>query len=103
MEKLKVWVMLLTIAVIGVSPSLAQTGKELEELRQVIDALQEGQKAIQRDLQEIKNLLRTRPAPAAQAPSGDEDLPNVMLSIDGTPFKGEKNARLTLIDFTDYQ
>ena len=105
MEKVKIWVLLATMALMGTSPSFAQTSKELEDLRQAIEALQEGQKAIQQDLQEIKNLLRARPAqvPAAQAPSGDEELQNVILSINGTPFKGERNARLTLIDFTDYQ
>jgi len=100
MGKLRVWVVLTTLTLMGASASLAQTSQELADLRQAIEALTKSQKVIQQDLQEIKNLLRARPT---QAPSGDEDLQNVTLSIDGSPFKGEKNAQLVLIDFTDYQ
>ena len=105
MEKLKALVVVATMTVMGASASLAQTSTDLKDLHQAIEALTESQKAIRQDLQEIKNLLRARPtpAPAAPAPAGDEDLQNVMLSVDGAAFKGEKNARLTLIDFTDYQ
>ena len=84
------------ILALGASPAVAQSTDDLSSLRKEIDALKEGQKAIQSDLQEIKNLLRARPAAAALAPE-------VVLSVDGAPFKGDKNAKLTLVDFTDYQ
>ena len=29
--------------------------------------------------------------------------PATVLSVDGAPFKGDKNAKVTLVDFTDYQ
>jgi protein-disulfide isomerase len=81
---------------IGSVPSFAQTNDDLKNLRNDVDALKEGQKAIQNDLQEIKNLLRGRPT-AAAPPS------EVVLSVEGAPFKGDKNAKLTLVEFTDYQ
>ena len=85
------------LAALGASAAVAQSTDDLSSLRREVDALKEGQKAIQSDLQEIKNLLRARPAapppPAAEA----------VLSVDGAPFKGDKNAKLTLVDFTDYQ
>jgi hypothetical protein len=102
MEKLRVVVILAALTLLAVSPSWAQTSKEFDDLRQAIEELMTRQKAVQQDLQEIKNLLRTRPA-QAPSPSGDEDLQNVTLNVEGIPFKGEKNARLVLIDFTDYQ
>ena len=81
---------------------LAQSSAEIQNLRKDIDALKEGQSAIQKDLQEIKNLLKTRPTVAA--PSGPPPPPQEsMVSIDGAPFKGKKDAKVTLVDFTDYQ
>ena len=85
-----------TILALAASPAAAQSTDDLSSLRKDVDALKEGQKAIQSDLQEIKNLLRARPGAAAPAPE-------VVLSVDGAPFKGDKNAKLTLVDFTDYQ
>jgi hypothetical protein len=79
----------------GVGPALAQPSDELKDLRKDVDALKEGQRAMQSDLQEIKKLLtRTRPAPP---PS------EAVLSIEGAPSKGLKDAKVTLLEFTDYQ
>jgi len=85
-----------TMLALGVHPALAQPTDDVKSLRRDVDALKESQKAIQSDLQEIKNLLRPRPA-AAPPPA------EAVLSVDGAPFKGDKNAKLTLVDFTDYQ
>jgi hypothetical protein len=77
----------------GACPALAQD--ELKDLRKDVDALKEGQKALQNDLQEIKKLLtQARPAPP---PS------EAVLSIEGAPSKGLRDARVTLLEFTDYQ
>lgn len=77
--------------------SPAQTSEELKALRKEIEALREGQNAIQKDLEEIKTFLRGKqPPPSVQ----NVDL---TLSIAGDPFKGNKNARVALVEFTDYQ
>jgi hypothetical protein len=81
---------------LGALPGLAQPNEDLKNLQKDVDALKEGQKAIQSDLQEIKNLLRARPSAAGPSPEA-------VVSVDGAPFKGDKNAKLTLVDFTDYQ
>ena len=73
----------------------AQTTEELKALRKDLEALKEGQKNIQKDLEAIKSLLTGR-----QAPPEPRD---VVLSVDDDPFKGDKNAKLTLIEFSDYQ
>ena len=80
-------------------PQLAftQTDAELKALKKDIETLKQGQAVIQKDLEEIKNLLRARvPAPAPEPQ-------NVVLSVKDDPFKGEQDARLTLIEFSDYQ
>jgi protein-disulfide isomerase len=105
---------------LGMFPSamaFSQTTKDLSDLRREIDALKAGQTAIQKDILEIKNLLlqkelqaarealQGRPAAApaqAQAPAPAPET-QLVLSIDGAPIKGEKNAKVTLIEFTDYQ
>ena len=70
-------------------------GGELNDLKKDIEALKEGQKAIQKDLQEIKNLLSARQAPP--------EFKEAVLSIKGDQFKGNKDAKLVLIEFFDYQ
>jgi hypothetical protein len=79
---------------------VAQSAGEIQTLKKEIDALKEGQTAIQKDLQEIKNLLRARPTVAAPPPSPPQE---AIVSTDGAPFKGKKDAKVTLVDFTDYQ
>lgn len=89
---------LATLTILGAAqPGFPQPSEDLKSLRKDVDALKEGQKAIQSDLQEIRNLLRARPT-AAAAPTQE-----AVVSVDGAPFKGEKNAKVTLVDFTDYQ
>lgn len=78
-------------------PGLSQSAEDVKTLTEDVRALKEGQTAIQKDLQEIKKLLTTRPAPAA-----DPAL-NAIVDTAGKPFKGDKNAKLTIIEFSEYQ
>ena len=90
----------LTAVIVPLWPhaGLAQTGGEVQTLKKEIEALKEGQTAIQKDLQEIKKLLQTRQAPAAPA-----EFKEAIINIDNAPVKGDKNARLVLMEFSDYQ
>lgn len=100
----------LTLAVLGCSvlfllagsSASGQANDELTKLRKEVEALREGQKALESELQEIKDLLRARQAPRPPSPQGPLAQP-VAISIDGTPFLGSKNARLALVEFSDYQ
>src|SRR5262249_417451 len=66
------------------------------ELKRDIEALQQGLKAIQQDLQEVKGLLQARqPSPAPPVA--------VDLELAAYPFKGERTAHVTLVEFSDYQ
>lgn len=79
------------------APAIAQ---EMDnDLRRELDALKQGQKEIQKELADLKQLLQRRPA---AAPAG----PNVagkVFNLAANPVKGMPSARLTLIEFMDYQ
>jgi hypothetical protein len=94
------------------SLGFSQSSKEVADLRREIQALKAGQTAIQKELLEIKNLLlqkeiqalregaQARPAAPAPVPAPAQI---TVISVAEALFKGEKTAKLTLIDFTDYQ
>ena len=80
-------------------PVFSQTSDEIKSLKDEIKALKDGQTAIQKDLQEIKNLLRTRQA----QPQAPPEFKETVVSIDAGNVKGDKNAKLVLVEFSDYQ
>ena len=88
------------LTLLCVAPGFAQgtSSEAVNDLKEEIEALKEGQKAIQKELQEIKSLLRARQAPVPAPPPRE-----FVLDLGGSPFKGDENAKLTLVEFTDYQ
>jgi hypothetical protein len=70
-----------------------------QDLRQELDALKQGQQAIQKNLQEIRQLLQARQPQRRPAP----DVSGTVFNLRDNPVKGEQTAMLTLIEFTDYQ
>src|SRR3989442_39081 len=89
---------------IGLTQQASEERNKLrfESLQKDIAALKAGQKAILDELQEMKKLLSSR----GQA-RGDERSPirdiNTVLSVGDAFSKGDKQATLTLVEFTDYQ
>ena len=69
------------------------------DVRKEIETLKKGQQAIQKQLQEIRQLLRGRRAQRRTAPN----VSGKVFSLGNNPIKGDLTAELTLIDFTDYQ
>jgi protein-disulfide isomerase len=95
-------VLLLTVLLgLGPCPGLAQPPDELGALKKDIETLKEGQAVLQRELQEIKGLLRARSA-AGEPPHVARTV-NLVLAVDGRPTKGDPHAKVTLIEFSDYQ
>jgi len=83
------------------SPAFAQTpatkpDDEIKALKQEIQEVKAGQTAIQKELAEIKNLLRSRPA-------GPVAARDIVMDIAGAPVKGPKDAKVVLIEFSDFQ
>ena|SRR5262247_3377007 len=74
------------------------TSDEFNRLLQAIESLKAGQQALSNDVQEIKRLLSSR---------GDDRSPirdiNTTINIAEAFSKGDKQAVLTLVEFTDYQ
>jgi protein-disulfide isomerase len=94
MQRLSIVVVTLWLTVLPPALGAAQE----ETLRQELEALKAGQQAIQQELQEIKALLRTLSrARAAAVPQ------HVVLSADGGHVYGDPDAKLTLIEYTDFQ
>ena len=99
MKRLLALTVILILTLCVTNHGFGQTDEELKSLREEIKALKEGQSAIQKDLQEIKNLLRTRQAQPQAPPPFKE----AIVSIDAGHVKGDKNAKLVMIDFSEYQ
>jgi protein-disulfide isomerase len=85
---------------LSVHPGSAQSSDELRSLRKEIEALKEGQSKLQKDVQDIKALLQ---GGRAAAPSAPNQPVNMVLTFEGDPVKGEKNASVVLVEFTDFQ
>jgi protein-disulfide isomerase len=76
-----------------------QSEDEVKGIRRDLDAVRDSLKVIQNELETIKKLLQQRPAGAAQPQAFKE----ATISIDGAPVLGEKTAKVTLVEFSDYQ
>lgn len=97
MKKCLAFAVLLTLTFCLAQPAFSQATDELKTLREEIKSLKEGQAAIQKDLQEIKKLLTSRPA------AQPAEFKEAVINVEGAPFKGHKNAKLAVIEFSDYQ
>jgi protein-disulfide isomerase len=98
-------VIIAILAGLALAPAagLAQSTDELQSLRREIEALKAGQRAIQNDLNEIKRLLQQRPAAGMPAPPSAANPEGIELTIAGAHVKGSPQARLTIVEFSDYQ
>jgi protein-disulfide isomerase len=86
---------LLFILLLSATPLQAQQQSSTDDLRNEIKTLTQSVKEMQKDLQEIKALLQSgKPAPPSQ---------NLVLDLSNNPTRGEATAKLTLIEFSDFQ
>ncbi len=94
---------LVLVALFAATVSFGQEAstQEIEDLKKEIQSLQAGQKAIQLQLQQISNLIKTMRVPTpARRPSPPKEF---TLDVGKRPFKGNEAAGLTLVEFSDYQ
>ena len=88
------------LALLLAAPLAAQAAPSGETgfLRKEIEALKQGQKAIQRQLGELQRLIRSGAGGRRRPPPR-----NVVLRVEGEPVKGDKNAPVTVVEFSDFQ
>ena len=96
---MKKWPVLIIAISLGISLSLAGCTQN-EEMKGEIEKLKEGQENIVKEIGEVKQLLQARaPAPAPQRAEFKE----AVIDVGDEPFMGEKLAKVTLIEFLDFQ
>jgi protein-disulfide isomerase len=83
------------LVLIAAPPSPAQS-PDITTLQADVAKLKKDLEGVQRDLQEIKTLLR-------RAGAMPEEFKSIALGLGDGPFKGASDARVTLVEFTDYQ
>jgi gas vesicle protein len=66
-----------------------------DDLKQELQTLREMLEAIQKDVREIKSSLERR--------AGSPSPVGTVIDLSSNPSKGEQTAKLTLVEFSDYQ
>jgi hypothetical protein len=78
-----------------------QDTEKLKSLEEKLESVVEGQENIKKELAEVKKTLQARP-PAPTSRKMIEPV-NAVIDIDKDFFRGNKNALITLLDFSDYE
>jgi protein-disulfide isomerase len=73
---------------------LAQSNEDIKTLIKEIQEMKAAQEAMQKDITAIKERLIPKPPPPFKGAD---------ISIQGDPVMGNKDAKVTLVEFTDYQ
>ena len=99
----RLWMALfLSVMILGMAVrTVWAESSDVSALKSEMEVLKQGQKAIQKDLNDIKTLLKaltTRKARPPQPRFKPSDI-----AIDGSPVLGSADAPVTIVEFTDYQ
>jgi protein-disulfide isomerase len=80
--------------------AFSQTAEDIQSLRRDADAIRDSQKVIKDQLDAIQKLLQQALSAAAGQPQAFKE---ATLNVEGDYSMGDKSAKVTLIEFTDYQ
>jgi hypothetical protein len=83
---------------LGIQPAFSQTAEEFSARQKEINALKESQAGLKKEIQDLKKLVGIKPAAEPARVIKD-----AIIDIKGAPMKGDKKAKLVLIEFSDYQ
>lgn len=84
-----------SLALLLFSSTMPAQQTSIDDLKSQVETLNQNMKAMQKDLEEIKVLLQNRIHVGPPQ--------NATLDLGDRPSKGESTARLTLVEFLDYQ
>ena len=84
---------LFTTAMVGVPALYGQGANDVRTLKAQIEALQTGQKEIQKNLQIVKDILLGKQPP----------LEDVYISTKGAASQGDSRAKVVMVEFSDFQ
>ncbi len=82
----------------SIQPAFSQTAEEFKSRQKEINELKESQTGLKKEIQDLKKIVGSKPAAAPARVIKD-----AIINIKGAPIKGDKNAKLVLIEFSDYQ
>jgi protein-disulfide isomerase len=99
MQKVLSLVVVVAVTFLFTQAGWTQTSEELQPIIDEINNLKKGQQSIQKELQDIKKALQARPAKAKR----QEQFKEAVIDITGDPFIGKKTAKVTILEFSDYQ
>jgi protein-disulfide isomerase len=92
--KTRAWVVGLALATALAVPATARQ-TTTDDLKQEIDSIRTILQGMQKDIQEMKAMMARQTPP----PSGI----GAVIDYGNSPTKGEPTAKLTLVEFSDYQ
>lgn len=82
-------------------PVLARKNDDIKALQEEVEAIKQGQEQIHKDLEEIKKLLKDGARAAPKAPSRPAFKPTD-IQLGEVNYRGEFDAPVTLIEYSDY-
>ena len=89
------------------SPALAQSPSDLQPIMQELTRLREAQQATTKEVEALRTLLQQamgpRPAPAGAAAAAMPAGSVQPLTIAGRPSKGNARAKVTVVEYSDYE
>jgi protein-disulfide isomerase len=104
MNARKIFPLVITVMTACAPAAFSQSAEDVKSLRRDLDAVRDSQKIIQGQLDTVLKLLQQGAGAAAPAPGGmPAAFKEAMLSIDGAPVLGDKNAKVAIVEFSDYQ
>ena len=76
-------------------PVFSQSEGDMKAPKDAVKSLKDGHDGNKKDIQDIKMPLKAKPVRG--------EFKEAVVNVDGDPFKGSKDAKVALIEFSDYQ